>query len=467
MLKRYAAFFSLLQSVFDIFLITIAWIITYFVRFYSGLFSCPKGIPPFGKHIYLTLLVVFLCYLACSWSGLYLPKRLQSFSNQIMLAFRASVISALLIATALYYLQSVPYSRKLLVIFFGMLFISLVLSRVTTTAILRKIRQKGYNLRYYAVIGAGKKGQRLVNDMRKCVWTGMKCKFFIDNHPNRIGRSLLGVPVYGPVEKSVIFINSNKIDEIYLTLIGDEAEEAYPILVELQNRGITVRVIPDWGNLLSTNAAAVAIGSQILFSATDSPLDGTNMIIKGIFDRMIAFLLLLVFAIPMLVITIMIKSTSKGSVFYSQTRVGLDQKAFKMLKFRTMRLNSEDKTGPIWAQANDSRRTRIGALLRRTSLDELPQLINVLKGEMSLVGPRPERPMFVEQFSNEFNNYMLRHKVKAGITGWAQIHDFRGNSSLKKRLQYDLYYIKNWSFALDMRILLATPWHIIKANNAR
>jgi exopolysaccharide biosynthesis polyprenyl glycosylphosphotransferase len=180
----------------------------------------------------------------------------------------------------------------------------------------------------------------------------------------------------------------------------------------------------------------------------------------------VAFLLLVVFAVPMAIIALLIKLTSKGAVFYKQTRIGMDQRKFEMLKFRTMHINPEDQKTPKWTAENDSRRTGIGKFLRRTSIDELPQLINVLKGEMSLVGPRPEQPYFVEQFSENHRRYMLRHKVKAGMTGWAQIHGMRGDTSLRKRLVYDLYYVKNWSLALDLWILLRTPMHILKGENA-
>ncbi|GAG22853.1 unnamed protein product, partial [marine sediment metagenome] len=188
-------------------------------------------------------------------------------------------------------------------------------------------------------------------------------------------------------------------------------------------------------------------------------------ILKEIFDRLAGFVLLLAFAIPMAIIAVLIKLTSKGPVLYKQTRVGMDQKEFTMLKFCTMAVDAE-KDGPQWAKPDDPRRTPIGAWLRSKNLDELPQFINVIKGQMGLVGPRPERPHFVKQFSEEYKKYMLRHKLKAGMTGWAQVNGFRGNTSLKKRLQYDLYYIRNWSFGLDLKILLLTTWHTIKSKNA-
>jgi exopolysaccharide biosynthesis polyprenyl glycosylphosphotransferase len=215
-----------------------------------------------------------------------------------------------------------------------------------------------------------------------------------------------------------------------------------------------------------SDAVAVPIGSQVLFSAEDSPLSGYNIVLKEIFDRVMGLALLIIFSIPMAIIGVLIKLSSKGPVFYKQVRVGMDQKEFEVLKFRTMRVDAEKEDGPQWAKPDDPRRTAIGAWLRSRSLDELPQLINVIKGEMSLVGPRPERPHFVKQFSEEYKKYMLRHKLKAGMTGWAQVNGFRGDTSLKKRLQYDLHYIRNWSFGLDIRILLLTPWRIIKSRNA-
>lgn len=467
MLKRYAASVSLLRSVVDIIIITAVWIVVYYVRFYLQIFSSPKGVPDLSKHLGLALPIVCICYFGCVWSGLYGPKRVQSMFRQFSNLLKASFLSGLLVLTFLYYVQDEPYSRKLLALFVVMLFLGLSFSHLLVMAILQFLRKKGYNLRYYAVVGAGKRGQMLVRDIERMRWLGLKCRFFVDNNPVRIGGELLGAPVYGPIEKLTELVKAGQIDEVYLTLSGSEAQQVYPMLESLQCAGITIRIIPDWGNLVSiSDAVAVPIGSQLLFSAADSPLSGHNIILKEIFDRTIGLVLLFIFAVPMAVIAALIKLTSKGPVFYKQARVGMDQKEFEMLKFRTMLVDAEKKDGPQWAKPNDSRRTPIGAWLRSTSLDELPQLINIIKGQMSLVGPRPERPYFVKQFSEEYKKYMFRHKLKAGMTGWAQINGFRGDTSLKKRLQYDLYYIRNWSFGLDLWVLLRTPWHIIKGKNA-
>jgi exopolysaccharide biosynthesis polyprenyl glycosylphosphotransferase len=387
--------------------------------------------------------------------------------RQTIDTLKAGLLGGLLIFAFFYYINDAPYSRMLLALFLCMLIIGLSFSHLLTMSIIRFLRNKGYNLRHYAVIGTGKKGQQLVQDINRMGWLGLKCAFFIDNDPGRIGAELLGSPVYGPIDKTPELVKNHRIDEVYLTLSGSKAQPAYPILEALQNMGVIIRIIPDWGNLLSiSNPVVVPIGSQLLFSAADSPLSGYKIILKQAFDFLVALLMLIIFSLPMLIITLAIKLSGKGPVFYRQIRVGMDQKEFAILKFRTMKEDAEQNSGPQWSRQDDPRRTKIGRVLRSTSLDELPQFINVLKGQMSLVGPRPERPHFVKQFSDEYKKYMLRHKVKAGMTGWAQINGYRGDTSLRKRLVYDLYYVKNWSFALDLWILLRTPWHIIKGENA-
>ena len=467
MLKTYVAFFSLLRSVIDIVIISSCWVAVYSVRFQLGVFGTEKGIPSFKKHLILTLPIVCICYLGCLWSGLYKPRRIQSMFKQYVDLLKATLLSGLLILAFFYYVRDVPYSRKLLVLFVILMFLGLSFSHLLVMGILRFLCKKGYNQRYYAVIGAGEKGQQLVHDIEHMGWSGLKCVFFVDNDPSLIGSEGLGAPVYSPTEKIPELIKANPIDEVYLALDGKEAQQVYPILESLQCAGVTIRIIPDWGNLLSmSEPVVVPIGSQVLFSAADSPLSGYKIFLKQIFDFVVAFSMLIIVSVPMLVIALLIKLTSQGPVFYKQTRRGMDQKEFEILKFRTMRIDAEKENGPQWSKPDDAMCTSIGKWLRRKSLDELPQLINVIKSQMSLVGPRPERPYFTKQFSEEYRRYMLRHKVKAGMTGWAQIHGFRGDTSLRKRLVYDLYYVKNWSFALDLWILLRTPWHIIKGENA-
>lgn len=467
MMRRYATFFSFFRSFIDILIIAGIWIAVYYIRFYSGIFSTTKGIPSFKYHLMLTLPIVSLCCFACTWSGLYKFNRISSLFKKGIDLLKSTLLSGLFILAFLYYVGNNPYSRKLLAVFVVMLYFGLCLSHLLVITIFRYLRKKGYNKRYYAVIGTGKKAQQLVQDIKGMSHLGLECVFFLDNNPEMIGSDFLGVPVYGPIEKILDLTKTTDIDEVYLALDSVWSLNVYPTLESLQSLGVIIRIIPDWGNLVSISTPTVIpIGSQLLFSAGDSPLIGLNIILKEVFDRTIAFAILIILFIPMLFISLLVKLTSKGPVFYKQTRVGMNQKVFEILKFRTMRIDVEKENGPQWAQANDPRCTRIGRFLRKTSIDELPQLINVVKGQMSIVGPRPERPHFVKKFSDNHRRYMLRHKVKAGMTGLAQINGMRGNTSLRKRLVYDLYYVRNWSFALDLWILLRTPWSIIKSKNA-
>ena len=467
MLKTYAAFFSLLQSLVDIAVIGGCWVVVYFLRFHSGIFGVEKGIPEFNKHLLLLIPVIFIGYLGCLISGLYKSKRTQNMLIQLATSLKTSLLSVLFIVVFFYYVKDEPYSRKLFVLFTILLFFGLSFSHVLVMNFLRLLRKRGYNQRFYAIIGANHKGQTLVEDVRSMPWAGLRCAFFIDNDAEKIGTKLLDVPVYGPVEKIYELAKAKRIDEVYITLSGDKMQGIYSAMDALQSAGVTIRIIPDWGNLISISKPVVVnIGSQILFSAADSPLSGYHIFLKQFFDFVIAGLILIVFSMPMVIIALLIKLSSKGPVFYKQTRVGMDQKEFEILKFRTMKNNAEKEKGPQWSSPEDDRCTIIGKWLRKTSLDELPQLINVIKGQMSLVGPRPERPHFTKQFSEEYKKYMLRHKVKTGLTGWAQIHGFRGDTSLRKRLVYDLYYVRNWSLMFDLWILLRTPWHVIKGKNA-
>jgi exopolysaccharide biosynthesis polyprenyl glycosylphosphotransferase len=225
-------------------------------------------------------------------------------------------------------------------------------------------------------------------------------------------------------------------------------------------------VIPGACEFITLKGGVDELDGLPIVSLQNSPLSGWNKFFKRAFDLLLGTWILAIVSPLMLVISLLIKAGSEGSVLYKQERIGMDGHHFQMLKFRTMRVGAERETGPIWAKQNDPRRTKVGAFLRKTSLDELPQLFNVLKGEMSLVGPRPERPNFVEEFRNKIPLYMLRHKIKAGMTGWAQVNGWRGNTSLEKRIEHDLYYIQNWSIGFDLRILSMTLWRGIFSKSA-
>jgi Undecaprenyl-phosphate glucose phosphotransferase len=251
---------------------------------------------------------------------------------------------------------------------------------------------------------------------------------------------------------------NQKIDMVLITLPLSAHEKLKDILNDIGDEMVSIMLIPDLLELATLRGGIGEFEGMPVISLRDTPLYGWNIVVKRVTDFVLSITILLAVSPLMLVISFLVKVTSRGPVFYSQERMGLDGKIFSMLKFRTMEIQAEKETGPVWAAKNDSRRTSIGTFLRKTSMDELPQFFNVLKGDMSIVGPRPEREFFIQQFRDKVPKYMLRHKMKAGITGWAQISGWRGNTSLEKRIECDLYYIENWSLRLDLAIMWLTIW---------
>ena len=253
-------------------------------------------------------------------------------------------------------------------------------------------------------------------------------------------------------------IREFKVDQIFIALPLQANDRLEQILENLGEETVDIKVVPDLLHYMNIQSGVEELDGLPIVNLAESPLYGWNVVVKRTSDIILSIFALLITAPFMLLVALLIKAESRGAVFYRQERVGLDRRVFSMLKFRSMKEEAESSTGPVWAKENDERRTRIGEILRKTSLDELPQLFNVLKGEMSLVGPRPERSVFIEDFKHSIPNYMLRLKMKAGLTGWAQVNGWRGNTSLEKRIECDLFYIKNWSLLFDLKIILMTFW---------
>jgi Undecaprenyl-phosphate glucose phosphotransferase len=260
----------------------------------------------------------------------------------------------------------------------------------------------------------------------------------------------------GTFEESGEIAQREKVDHLYVALPLEEHAKMMKVIEEASRECVDVKIVPDLLQFVALRARLEDLDGVPIINLNDVPLQGLNAVVKRLIDMAISAVALAILAIPFGIIALAIRLTSPGPIFYRQTRMGLDGRAFTVLKFRSMYHDAEAETGPIWARDQDPRCTPLGRVLRRFDIDELPQVLNVLKGEMSLVGPRPERPFFVEQFKQRFPQYMLRHKVKSGITGWAQVNGWRGNTSIEKRIEYDLYYIENWSVSLDLKIMWLT-----------
>jgi Undecaprenyl-phosphate glucose phosphotransferase len=321
---------------------------------------------------------------------------------------------------------------------------------------LRQLRRRGYNLRFAVVVGGPDHVREVVERIQAHPETGMRVTGVLCEAAAGRRDQIEGVPVVGGYTALKPLLRSERVDQVFVALPRDESVELDKVLHELDDEMVSVRIVPDLMHVMSIGSAVEDLAGLPVIALRESPMVGWPAVQKRAFDLVLASLAFALTLPVMICVGVAVALTSGRPVLYSQLRMGLDGRVFRLWKFRTMVEDAEAETGPVWAQDDDERRTPIGTWLRRSSIDELPQLWNVIRGDMSLVGPRPERLAFVEEFRREVPGYMLRHKVKAGLTGWAQVHGWRGNTCLHERIEHDIYYIRNWSLGLDVRILLLT-----------
>jgi Undecaprenyl-phosphate glucose phosphotransferase len=457
MVKQHSQLMISLMVLADACAVTVAWLLAYWIRFAYLPVDPAKGVPALTDRFLPILPLVVAAHLIIFYRvRLYRPRRahtILSETRDIVKAFFVAVVAVVLIDYAIP--QANKISRQFIATYAVVGTTCFALFRGTVRVFLRMARKRGYNRRTAAIVGAGRSAQRLLHALRRNNWTGMEVAYFIDDRPrDRVGE-IRGVPVFGPLDDLPRILEERPVDSVFIALPAEQASRSEEILAGMQTSMADVRLVPELNPTYAMRPNVSRLDGIPILSLRQTPLYGWNALSKRAFDLVVGGICLLIAAVPMVVIALLIKLTSRGPVFYRQRRMGLDGRQFDMLKFRTMRVDAE-ANGPVWSQREDARRTRIGGFLRRASLDELPNLFNVLKGEMSLVGPRPERPEFIEQFKHEIPQYMLRHKMKAGMTGYAQVRGYRGATSLKKRIQHDVHYIKHWSLGLDMRILAQT-----------
>ncbi|MBI5044267.1 MAG: undecaprenyl-phosphate glucose phosphotransferase, partial [Nitrospirae bacterium] len=379
---------------------------------------------------------------------------------------KASSISILFLVAVSFFIRRYEFSRLILVYFWISSIIMLSFARGIFREFLRFMRKKGYNLRYALIVGTGNLAEGIVKKIELHPELGIKIAGFLRDKKEATVNNNIQPKIIGTHEDINKVIAEKNIDQVFIALPLKENDKLFEILKTLGDEMIEIRIVPDLYQLATLHGGVEEFEGMFLINLQGSPLYGWNRVIKRAADIIFSLIALLITLPLMLLIAAAVKLTSRGPVFYRQTRMGLDGKVFQMLKFRSMRIDAEKETGAVWARENDHRRTRFGSFLRRTSLDELPQFINVLKGDMSIVGPRPERPVFIEDFRKKIPRYMLRHKMKAGITGWAQVNGWRGNTSLEKRIECDLFYIKNWSLFFDLKIMWLTVWKGLINKNA-
>jgi Undecaprenyl-phosphate glucose phosphotransferase len=455
MLKRHSQFLQSVLFLFDLTVICVCWVASYNLRFLQGLAPIDKGIPPFD--IYLSLLLPILVVWGISFRAfnLYRPRRMGSHMAEFFDIAKANTISVLVLVAFTFFLRQFEYSRLVFLYFWLLNLVALGFSRMAFREGLRFMRKQGLNQRHCLIIGAGKLGQQVARLVALHSEFGIKVQGFLTRHPNKLGRTYEGINVIG------LYTDLEKyapaLDMVFLCLPPDEEQGAEKTLQFLTTTTLEVKVIPSIYEFITLRAEAEMFEGLPVITLQGSPLYGWNVILKAITDFVGAALALTVTAPLMAVIALAVKLTSRGPVFYRQERMGMDGKPFMMLKFRTMQIDHSGDT-VLLTPKNDPRVTTIGRFLRKTSLDELPQFFNVLKGDMSIVGPRPERSWVVDEVRKQIPLYMLKHKMKAGITGWAQVNGWRGDTSLDKRIEYDLYYIEHWSLWFDLKIAWLTIW---------
>ncbi len=466
MLKEHSKFFETLVLFSDWITLSCSWVLAYYIRFYIPIIPADKGIPPFYIYVTLLLFMVPLWGIVFKAFGLNRPRRISSWIAEIMDITKATTIATLILIALTFFVRRYEFSRLTFLYFWVISVVALCVNRILFREFLRLIRRRGYNLRYALIIGTGSLGQEITDKIQKHPELGIKIKGFLSEDTSMVGNTLKGFQILDAFGNILSVIKNYGIDMVLIALPLSYHEKLKSILDNIDDEMVSIMVIPDLFEFTTLRGGVGEFEGMPVISLRDSPLYGWNAIIKRSTDILLSLLIILITSPLMLVLSVLIKVTSNGPVLYKQERMGLDGKIFSMLKFRTMKVQAEEETGPIWATKSDCRRTLVGAIMRKVSMDELPQFFNVLKGNMSIVGPRPERPFFIQHFKNIIPKYMLRHKMKAGITGWAQANGWRGNTSLEKRIEYDLYYIENWSIMFDFEIMWLTIWRGLISKNA-
>ncbi len=457
MLYRYSEIFRTCLLVADLSLVAVSWLLAYQIRFHT-FFDAPLGIPEFRAYLPPLLVILPLWFALFRSRGLYEPQRTGSLLRELSQVASASGAGVVILVAVTFFVRSYFYSRGVVSIFMVLATGSVACFRLMGRIALRSLRRRGLNLRYVLVVGAGRLAEEVIDRIHAHSEAGLWVRGVLCGSGPPGVRRVRGVPVLGDygMLKELLHRPDERIDQVILALPRDEGDRLEKLLADLDDEMATVRLVPDLLHVVTLRSAVEDLDGLPMIRLRESPLVGWSAVTKRVFDAGVAGGALLLAAPLLALIALASWITSGRPVLYSQERMGLDGHLFHMFKFRTMLRGAEEESGPVWAAPSDPRRTPLGRLLRRTSLDELPQLWNVLRGDMSLVGPRPERPVFIEQFRREIPRYMLRHKVKAGLTGWAQVHGLRGNTSLHERIEHDIYYIQNWSLLLDVRILLLT-----------
>lgn len=451
-----------LAVLLDAAVIVAAYLLAYFSVFKLQIFSAFTGtvvaVYSFGQYMSALYFLVPSLLIVYWVLRLYTPKRVTQSVQELRSIIQANIIVLLFFALVLFLGKEAlqDFSRPMLALFFGLNTIGDMVFRYTVRRFLRLFRRKGYNQKHILLIGCSRSAFGYIDRVIENPIWGYRIRGILDDNTDW-GYEYRGIHVIGATDELDDILSVNRLDEIVITLGLNEYSKLEHIVSVCEKSGVHTKFVPDYGNIISSKPYTEDLLGLPVVHIRHVPLsDSFNATVKRLVDVTGALFCLVLFSPVMLGTAIAVKLSSPGPVIFKQERVGLHNRTFNMYKFRSMRMQKPSEEKKEWTKAGDSRVTKVGHFIRSTSIDELPQLVNVLKGDMSLVGPRPERPFFVEKFREEIPRYMIKHQVRPGMTGWAQVNGFRGDTSIRKRIDCDLYYIENWSLGLDIKILLMT-----------
>ncbi|MGN8631063.1 undecaprenyl-phosphate glucose phosphotransferase [Blautia sp. HCP3S3_G3] len=456
MIKDNQKNFSRLHVLIDAVVIAVSYICAWAIRFVGPFSASAVRSRSFEQYMILLVFMIPLYLILYHAFTLYTPLHMQGRRLVLSNVVKANTLGLLIVITALYVVREGNLSRTTFVIFY---IINICLEwgvRMLIFKILRDMRKKGRYQKQIILVGYSRAAEEYIDRIRQNPQWGYVIRGILDDNVPA-GTMYHGVKVIGRIANLMVILPANRLDEIAITLGLNEYYRLEEIVALCEKSGVHTKFIPDYNRIIPTKPYTEDILGLPVINIRYVPLSNTfNALVKRIMDIFGSIAAIIISSPLMLVMCILIKLTSPGPLIYKQERVGLHNRTFRMYKFRSMEVQAEEQEKKAWTVKNDPRVTPVGKFMRHTSIDELPQLFNILKGDMSLVGPRPERPFFVEKFREEIPRYMVKHQVRPGLTGWAQVNGYRGDTSIRKRIDYDLYYIENWTIGFDIKILFLT-----------
>lgn len=458
MIKDNQKVFNRLHILIDGAVVVLSYILAWYIKFKSIFASHIPGTGALSMEEYFGLLYLIVPGYICLYAffNMYTSKRALRKKYEVYGIFKANTVGMILFMTVLYLIKQEDISRRMIFIFYVINIVLTVCYRMVLRYILQFFRQKGYNLKHILLVGYSRAGEEYIKRILANPQWGYVVCGILDEHIPR-GTQYKGIKVLGSIGNLDIILPENKLDEIAITLPLQDYDRLEEIVGICEKSGVHTKFIPDYNGLIPSKPYTEDIMGLPVINIRYVPLSNTmNMIAKRTVDIIGSLAGIILSSPVMLIAAIAVKVSSPGPVIFKQERVGYHNKSFDMYKFRSMEQQKVSEEKKAWTVKDDPRVTGVGKILRRTSLDELPQLFNILKGDMSLVGPRPERPLFVEKFKEEIPRYMVKHQVRPGLTGWAQINGYRGDTSIRKRIDCDIYYIENWTMGFDIKIMFLT-----------